>query len=59
MIALGLKDSVLVSGVPWGPRDPVPGGQGPREIGKARDTKDWGPRVGDPGTTVFSPEVTY
>ena len=24
--------SVLVSGVPWGPRAPVPGGQGPREI---------------------------
>ena len=23
--------SVLVSGVPWGPRDPVSGGRGPRE----------------------------
>ncbi len=27
----GQRSSVLVSGVPWGPRDPVSGGRGPRE----------------------------
>ena len=26
-----VEGSVLVSGVPWGPRDPVSGGRGPRK----------------------------